>query len=251
MVLTNRSAVGVRVWCPEGSLENTGAFRPKDLVEARHVFGVAIADEELWIDPSVSEIAGYVSCLLGDPISIGVGGDTGDPDSSASQLDKEEDVEAMQQHRVNAEEVGRHDVRRLGTEERPPCGTRPARRWSHVMIKEDQGDGAAGQADAELQKLALDAPVTPPRVLLGQAHHEGAGLVVDRRTPGWAVRVGPPASHQPAVPGHQCGRRHAEAGPPGAGEQSAECAEQCTIGWLEGLALHLASEHRHFMAERE
>jgi hypothetical protein len=80
--------VGVGVRCPEGSLEDVGTLRPKDLVEVRYIFRIAVADE-LWIDPSVSEIAGDVPGLLGNPGRIGMGGDAGDPDSSAADLDEE------------------------------------------------------------------------------------------------------------------------------------------------------------------
>jgi hypothetical protein len=39
-----------------------------------------------------------------------MGGDAGDPHPSAAELDEEQDVEALQQKRVDGEEVGGDDV---------------------------------------------------------------------------------------------------------------------------------------------
>jgi len=63
--------IGVRVRCPERSLEDLGTFRSKDFIEARHVFRVAITYEEPCIDSSISEITHDVSRLLGDPSRVG------------------------------------------------------------------------------------------------------------------------------------------------------------------------------------
>jgi hypothetical protein len=54
------------------------------------------------------------------------GCDTGNPESSAPELDEEKDVKTMKQHRVDAEEIGRHDVRWLGADELSPRGARSA-----------------------------------------------------------------------------------------------------------------------------
>ena len=102
--------VGVGVRRPKRGSKDLGALGPEDLVEAGHVLRVTVSDEELHIDFLVDEVTGHVPRLLGDPVSIGVGGDTGNPESSAPELDEEKDVKTMKQHRVDAEEVCRHDV---------------------------------------------------------------------------------------------------------------------------------------------
>ena len=160
--------VGVRVRRPEWGSQDLGTFGPEDLVEARHVLRVSIVDKELDIDPLVDDVAGYVPRLLGDPVRIGMGGDASDPDPSAADLDEEQDVEPVQHHRVHAEEVGGHDVGRLGSHELSPRGARATWRWSQVVVVEDPGNGAGGQPDAELHELALDAPIAPSGVLLAR-----------------------------------------------------------------------------------
>src|ERR1022692_4145445 len=63
---------GVRIRGPKWRLEDLGTFGPEYVVEAPHVLGVPVADQELGGDLCVGEITGVVSGLLGDPSCIGV-----------------------------------------------------------------------------------------------------------------------------------------------------------------------------------
>ena len=119
------------------------------------------------------------------------------------------------------------------------------------MVFHDPGDGARCQADPELAEFTLDAPVTPSRVLGGQTQNEGGRLVVDGRTSRWAMGIRPASGHQPAAPGQQGGGRHAEGAPRRTRKQATEDGQQGTIGRLVSGTPHLASEDRHFMAQRE
>ena len=59
----------------------------------------------------------------------------------------------------------------------------------------------------EAEELALDAPVSPPRVLPGQLLDQRADLIGDR----WSsrgFRIGPFVLDQPPVPGEQGTGRH-------------------------------------------
>jgi len=150
--------VGVRVRRPEWGLQDLGTFRQKDRVEACHVLRVAVANEELDVDPFVGNVTSHIPGLLSDPGRVWMSGHAGDPDPSAADFDEEENVKTLQQHRVHAKEVCGHDVRALGLDGLPPRGS-PARCWSEVVIEEDPGHGAGGQPDAKLQELALDAPI--------------------------------------------------------------------------------------------
>jgi hypothetical protein len=51
------------------------------------------------------------------------------------------------------------------------------------------------------------------------------------------------------MPGENRRRRDAEACPPGAGEQSAECGEESPVSWLIGGTSNLASEHGDLVAQ--
>src|ERR1019366_10736182 len=96
---------GVRIRGPKWRLEDLGTFGPEYVVEAPHVLGVPVADQELGGDRCVGEITGDLSGLLGDPSCIGVSGHPGDPDPPAAELDGEQHIEAFEQNGVNVEEV--------------------------------------------------------------------------------------------------------------------------------------------------
>jgi len=63
--------------------------------------------------------------------------------------------------------------------------------------------------------------------------------------------IRPSPSDKATVPGEERLRCHSEAAPEGAGEEATQRSQKCTVGGLEARALHLASEHGHFMAKRQ
>jgi hypothetical protein len=82
----------VRIRCPIGRLQDLGALGSEDIIEARHVLGVTISDQEVGGEVSVGEVTGDVPRLFGDPSCVGMGGHPGDPDPPAGELDEEEYV---------------------------------------------------------------------------------------------------------------------------------------------------------------
>src|ERR1017187_6890839 len=63
----------------------------------------------------------------------------------------------------------------------------------------DPADGGRADPVAELEQLALDPLVSPAVILGGESLDQRGGLGADRR-PSCAVRVGPVAGDQAAVP---------------------------------------------------
>ena len=114
--------------------------------------------------PLVVEVADDVPRLLGDPSPVRMGGHPSDPNPSATELDEEQDIELLEHESVDGEEVGGHDMRRLGLQKRPPRGTRPPWGGPQAVVLQDPGNRARRQSDAELDQLSLDAAVAPPRV---------------------------------------------------------------------------------------
>ena len=108
---------GVRIRGPKGSPKDLGALGIEHVVEVRNVLGVPVTDQELRCDLCVGKIARDVPGLLGDPGRIGMSGHSGDPDPPAAEFDEEQDVQTLEQHGVDMEEVRGHDARRLGTQE--------------------------------------------------------------------------------------------------------------------------------------
>jgi hypothetical protein len=99
-------------------------------VEACDELGVAIADEETEVSSGIFEIGSEVTGHLGDPGTVGVGGDAEQVHPSSLDLDHEEHVEAPEENCVDGEEVGCQDSFGLGAQELAPSRTEaPWRGW--------------------------------------------------------------------------------------------------------------------------
>ena len=83
-------------------------------------------------------------------------------------------------------------------------GVCPARRRAQVCGGQDAADGASADVVTEAGELALDAAVSPARVLPCQPDDELTEHAVDARTTRPA-RVGPLLGEQAAVPGQEGG----------------------------------------------
>jgi hypothetical protein len=116
----------------------------------------------------------------------------------------EQHVEASQRERaVDVEEVDREHAAGLSTQELPPTGVGvPDRcRWDAVAL-EDPPDRRGTDTVAELEQLAPEPHVPPPRVLPRHPHHQRDQHLVDRRPPG-PVRVGPASANEAAMPAQE------------------------------------------------
>jgi len=71
----------------------------EDLVEAGGELRVPVADEELDYSGAPGEVPGQVAGLLGDPLPHWLGGNTREVDPPGVDLDKEQDVQTLEQHR--------------------------------------------------------------------------------------------------------------------------------------------------------
>jgi hypothetical protein len=83
-------------------------------------------------------------------------------------------------------------------------GVAPGRRRPQVRGSQDPADGAGADVMSEAGELALDAAVSPARVLPCQPDDKLAELAVDARA-ARPARVGPFLGDQAPVPGQQGG----------------------------------------------
>src|SRR5258708_2546418 len=97
-----------------------------------------------------------VDDLLGGPGARGMFGHVEVEDVAALVGEHDEDEEDAQLHGGDREEIDRDEAGHMVGEERAP---RLRGRWA--ALRHQPGDGALGQADAEVQQLTGDSPPTP------------------------------------------------------------------------------------------
>jgi hypothetical protein len=95
-------------------------------VEQGGELGVPIANEEPQAVGPFAKMHEQIAGLLDHPRSGRVGCDAGDVDLSAGQVDEEQHVDPLEEHRIDGEEVAGQDRLGLSGEEPPPGG--PVRR---------------------------------------------------------------------------------------------------------------------------
>jgi hypothetical protein len=89
----------------------------------------------------------------------------GSPTATSRELDEEQNVEALQEERVDGEEVAFENACRLRSQELGPAWLDPFRRRLDPRLLKDRPDRARRKLDPEPDQLALDPPVSPARVL--------------------------------------------------------------------------------------
>jgi len=94
---------------------------------------------------------------------------------------------------------------------------------------QDAADRAGADMVSESGELALDAAVSPARVLLCQADDELTKLTVEARATG-RVRVGPSLADQPAVPGQQGGGGDQTVAAQLVGQDPGQGGQECSVG---------------------
>jgi hypothetical protein len=95
----------VRARRTDGRLYDPDAFRVEQLIEAGSELGVPVPDHEPDRMGPLGKHGAQVARLLGDPLPHWVGGHAREVDPPGTELDEEQHVEALQQHRVDDEEV--------------------------------------------------------------------------------------------------------------------------------------------------
>jgi hypothetical protein len=170
-----------------------------------------------------------------------VSGDADQVHPSASEFDDEQHIYALQEDRVDGEEVARQDPGGLLAQERPPtrCSA-PGRRVKAVGAQHPP-DRAGRHPTPEPQELAVDPLVAPPRILASKPHDQLLRLVGYRRPSMGGGGVGPaPADHAP-VPAQQRLGLHQEHRPARPWEQPAQRRKQRPVGGLQAGPWMLAA----------
>jgi len=228
---------------PDGS---TRAERHREL-------GVAIADQKAGLDLTILQLPGQLPRLLDDPGSTGCGRAASQVDATAADLQEEEHVQALEPDCLDSEEVDRQDLVGMLTDELAPGALASAWRRQEIVTAQNVPDRAVGAAAAQLQEFALNASVSPPRVLPGEPQDQLLALsALARSAPPWSTSIQRPlAAHELAVPVEQSLRADQEGGPSGPWEDLAQGGEEQTVTGLEARPADLAFQDAELMAEGE
>ncbi len=116
-------------------------------------------EQEAGPHPAVLEQPSQLPGLLDHPGAGGRGGAAGEVDTAAADLHQEEDVKALEPDRLHGEEIDRQHLVGVLADELTPGALAAARRRQEPVASEHVAHGAVRAAAAQLQELALDAPV--------------------------------------------------------------------------------------------
>ena len=111
---------------------------------------------------------------------------------------------------------------------------------------QDPADGSRAGLVPEAEEFALDAPVTPARVLPGEPPGKLPDFLRDRRA-SRGTRIGPCVLDQALVPGEQGGGCHDPVQPKAPGQQPRQGGDHGPVGPVRLRAGHLAAQDRDLM----
>jgi hypothetical protein len=118
----------VRTRRPDRRLDDSHGIPGEDIVEGRGELAVPVADQEPEPAGAVVEIDQQVAGLLGGPGPDRVRGDAEDVHGPGLELQREQHIQALQQHSIDVQEVTGQYAGCLSGQELPPGRRRPPRR---------------------------------------------------------------------------------------------------------------------------
>jgi hypothetical protein len=151
----------VRPRYPHRGARDADGLAGKHSIEDGGELAVAISDQAPELSRAVAEVHQQVPCLLGDPGSGRVRGDAEQVHAAGGMLDHEQDVEPVQQQRVDAEEVRGENAVCLRAQEFCPAGPLAARCGFDAGSLQDQPHGAGCKPVAKPGKFAVDPSISP------------------------------------------------------------------------------------------
>ena len=210
--------------------------------------GVTVPDEKSERTDPVTKIHQQVPRLLRRPRAVRVPGHTEDVHPPGRHLHDEQDIQALEEDRIDGEEVTRQQALRLDAEELSPGRIHAARSGPVPPGAQDPPDRRVADLVAEPGQFAVYAPISPPRVLPCQLQRQVSDLPADR-WPTPPVRVGPFPGDQAAMPGQQRSRRHQTAPAERAGQQPGQRCQDRPVGPARPGPGHLTAQHHHLVPQ--
>jgi hypothetical protein len=147
-------------------------------VETGGECGVPVPDEEAELADPFAELHGQVTGGLGDPLPGRMSGHPEDVDPAGLDFDHEEHVQAVQEDRVEVEEVAGQQPVGRGAEERPPQGVRLSGCRANPVAAQDPPHGRLTDPVAQAEEFTVHAAISPPWVLSRESADQLADLAM-------------------------------------------------------------------------
>lgn len=159
---------------PDRSRDDPYPLAGEDRVEHAGELRIPIPDHEPELFHTIAQVHEQSAGLLGDPVRGGMCSDTEDVDPAGGVLDNCEAVQPREEHGVAMKEVAGENPVRLAAQELGPGGTRAS--WGRIETGtfEDRPDRGGADLTAHAGEFSGDAPVSPVRVLVGEAQNQPA-----------------------------------------------------------------------------
>src|SRR5207247_8929226 len=106
---------------PHRRLDHPNALGAEHLVELADELAITVTDKKQRTAILVVELHQQVARLLGHPAAVRIGREPDQMDAAGREFDEEQDVEALQEARLDSEEVALKDARRLLAQELRPA----------------------------------------------------------------------------------------------------------------------------------
>jgi len=162
----------VRDWGQDRGLEDLGAFGSEDLVEAVDELATSVTHQGSSSGEPIGVATEQVAGGLCGPQSGGVGCDPGEEHFAAGHVDEKQQVVPAQRHGVDGGKVTGHGG--LGPQELGPGDRGPVGCWVDVVSLQYSPDGGCSDTMAETDKFAVDAAISPCRVVGGHLDYKSA-----------------------------------------------------------------------------
>jgi hypothetical protein len=120
----------------------------KTRIEGGPELRITVANQVSESVPGLLQIAGKSAGYLSHPVRGRMLGNAEQVDPAGRDLDDERDVQPLQGHGVDVEEVDREQTVGLGAQEGAP-GVIASRRWRNPAGAQDCADGGGGDSMAE------------------------------------------------------------------------------------------------------
>ena len=198
----------------------------------------------------LAEIHQEIAGLLGGPGPGWMRGNAQDMDPPGPDLHNEQHVHAPEHDGVDMQEIAGKDSRCLRGQKLTPGRRSPPRRRSKTGRGHDPADRPLPQPAPKAEQFALDAPVSPARVLPRKPFHQGTHLGRHSRSTR-SARIGPCLLDQAAVRGQHRACRHDPVQLQVPRQHHGKGGEHRTVSPVRPRARYLPAQDRDLMAEEQ